>query len=52
MRNRILMSWTAITLAVILSWSPVSVAQAPSREKIVDQTAVDPEAAIKAAIGG
>src|SRR5215472_14053056 len=49
MRNRILMSRTAITLAVILAWSPVSMAQAPSRAKTVDQTAVDPEAAIKAA---
>ena len=49
MRNRILMSWTAITLAVILSWSPVSMAQAPSRAGTVEQTAVDPEAAIKAA---
>ena len=49
MRNRILMSWTAITLAVILSWSPVSMAQTPSRAKTVDKTAVDPEAAIVAA---
>src|SRR5215510_10114218 len=49
MLNRILMSRTAITLAVILSWSPVSMAQAPSRAKTVDQNAVDPEAAIKAA---
>src|SRR5262249_19058150 len=49
MRYRILMSWTAITLAVILSWSPVSMAQAPSRAKTLEKTAFDPEAAIVAA---
>src|SRR5215471_17036385 len=49
MPHRILVSWTAIALAVILLRAPVFMAQAPSQGKPIDKTAFDTEAAIKAA---
>jgi hypothetical protein len=49
MPHRILVSWTAIALAVILLCAPVFMAQAPSQGKPIDKTAFDTEAAIKAA---
>ncbi len=50
MRNRFLAAFAAVTLVMlVVLWAPVLVAQAPSPAKPVDVTAIDPEAAIKAA---
>jgi len=51
MRTRVLVAWSAVTLAIVVAlWAPVLVAQAPSGTKPFDPTAVDPQAAIKASM--
>jgi len=49
MRARVLVPLGAVTLVMaVMLWAPVLFAQAPSGTKSFDQTATDPEAAIKA----
>lgn len=51
MRARLLVLCGAVTLVMLpLLWAPLLVAQAPSGTRSFDPTAVDPQAAIKAAI--
>ncbi len=50
MRTRILVASGTVALALMVGvWAPALVAQAPSGTKSFDQTAIDPDAAIKAA---
>jgi hypothetical protein len=50
MRNRVLTPFTAVTLVILaVIWAPFLVAQVASPAKSPDSTAIDPEAAIKAA---
>ena len=50
MRTRVLVAWSAVTLVMVVAlWAPGLFAQAPSGTRSFDATAVDPNAAIKAA---
>src|SRR5438309_559767 len=49
MRNRVLAPLAVTLMMVVLLWTPVLVAQAPSGTKSFDPTATDPEKSVKAA---